>query len=394
MSTIVKKQDSNFYRTASPLIISVFIIYLTIGMVIGVIPKFVSNNLKYSSFIVGIAVGVQFFSTLISRPYIGKRCDVHGVKSSHLQGIILMMITGAIYCLSAALYRQPLLALMVLLLARIIHGIAESMILVSAVAWNIGLAGSQRSGKVMSWNGIAMYGGMALGAPLSIEMTKVYNTSITFILAIMAVLPIISLLSTIKLPALKVDKTKVRAPFLKIVRRMLRQGTGLGLATIGYGCIISFITLYFMEKNWGNASLAFAVFGICYILVRIFFDSLPDKYGGYIIVLISLIIETIGQAIIGFSPTKTFAIIGCGITGIGFSLIYPGLGVLVVNRTEPQIRGTALGLYAAFLDLALGITGPLGGLIAGWLSYQVNYLLLGSISCLLAMIIISYKRNS
>ena len=60
-------------------------------------------------------------------------------------------------------------------------------------------------------------------------------------------MPIISLLSTIKLPALKVDKTKVRAPFLKIVRRMLRQGTGLGLATIGYGCIISFITLYFME---------------------------------------------------------------------------------------------------------------------------------------------------
>ena len=89
MSTIVKEQNSNFYKAASPLIVSVFIIYLTIGMAIGVIPKFVHNDLRYSSFIVGIVVGVQFLSTLISRPYIGKRSDIHGVKSSHIQGIIL-----------------------------------------------------------------------------------------------------------------------------------------------------------------------------------------------------------------------------------------------------------------------------------------------------------------
>ncbi len=55
------------------------------------------------------------------------------------------------------------------------------------------------------------------------------------------------------------------------------------------------------------------------------------------------------------------------------------------------MRGTALGAYAAFFDLALGLAGPLAGLIAGWYNYQAVYIL-GGISCLLAILIIRNKK--
>jgi predicted MFS family arabinose efflux permease len=37
-------------------------------------------------------------------------------------------------------------------------------------------------------------------------------------------------------------------------------------------------------------------------------------------------------------------------------------------------RGAALGLYSAFLDLALGITGPLAGIVAHHFGFSAVYI--------------------
>lgn len=170
------------------------------------------------------------------------------------------------------------------------------------------------------------------------------------------------------------------------------QGFGLAFSSIGFACISSFIALLFVQENWGNASVAFMVFGGSYILVRIFFSSYPDKYGGYKVALFSLIIEIIGLLFIRLSISKTMAIVGCGLTGAGFSLIFPSLGVLAIKKVTPQMRGTALGAYAAFFDLSLGIAAPVAGLIATWFNYQSVYLF-GAISCLLAMFILVLRKD-
>jgi MFS family permease len=109
--------------------------------------------------------------------------------------------------------------------------------------------------------------------------------------------------------------------------------------------------------------------------------------------LVSFVIETIGQLCIGFSVAPWMAIVGCALTGIGFSLVFPSLGVLAIKKVAPQMRGTALGAYAAFFDLSLGLAGPVAGAIAGWFNYQAIYFF-GAFSCLLAILSLLSTRKS
>lgn len=392
MDTIIRKNntDTAFYNAIIPIIFSVFAVYLTIGITLGILPNFIQNNLKYGSIVVGIVIGLQALATLLTRAYAGKMTDTKGARLSSRFGTLLAMITGGLYLLSTLFSQNPVMALAIILVARIAHGIAESLFLTGALTWGIGLVGAEKSGKVMTWNGIAMYAGIAIGAPLGIWMKNSLGIETAF--GTIVLLSIISWLVIKKLPVLSIDLNHIRTPFYKVVGKIAGQGLALAFSSIGFACISSFVSLFFAQKHWGDASLAFMFFGGSYILVRLFFSSFPDKYGGYKVTLVSLIIEIIGQLTIGYSTSKAMAIIGCSLTGAGFSLLFPSLGVLAIKKVKPQMRGTALGAYAAFFDLSLGLAAPIAGLIASWFTYQSVYIF-GGISCLLAITVVIAGKN-
>jgi predicted MFS family arabinose efflux permease len=77
-------------------------------------------------------------------------------------------------------------------------------------------------------------------------------------------------------------------------------------------------------------------------------------------------IQAGGLALIWLAPDRAFAVAGAALTGFGYSLVYPGLGVEAVRRAPPESRGLAMGAYTIFLDVALGFGSPALGLIAGY----------------------------
>ncbi|MFP3590816.1 MFS transporter [Chryseobacterium sp. SIMBA_038] len=389
--SIQQEQKTQLVKVLTPIVISVFAVYLTIGIALGVLPAFIKNDLKLGSLAIGAVIGLQSLATLLTRAYAGKITDTLGAKISNHRGVIMVLLTGILYILGSYFVNIPLLAIGLILISRIIHGISESMLVTGSLTWGIGLLGPQNSGKVMTWNGIAMYAGIAIGAPLSIWLGSRFGIMVPFILII--ILSFISWLSTAKLPTLAVDASHIRTPFYKVIGKVSDQGLALAFSSMGFACIASFIALLFAERNWGDASLGFICFGGFYVLTRLFFSSFPDKYGGYKVALVSFVIEIIGQLCIGFSTSGWMAIVGCALTGIGFSLVFPALGVLAIKKVTPQMRGTALAAYAAFFDLSLGLAGPIAGIIAGWFSYQSIYIF-GAVSGLLAFLILLMKQKN
>lgn len=91
--------------------------------------------------------------------------------------------------------------------------------------------------------------------------------------------------------------------------------------------------------------------------------------------LVCFVVECLGLLIIWQAPSAWVAGIGAFLTGSGFSLVFPALGVEAVKQVEEQNQGTALGTYSAFLDLALGLTGPVAGWVAGYYALDTLYLL-------------------
>ena len=144
-------------------------------------------------------------------------------------------------------------------------------------------------------------------------------------------------------------------------------GMGLAFCSVGFGVVTAFIALLFAARDWGNASLAFTAFGLAFIGARLLFGHLPDKIGGARVALVCVVIEAVGLLFIWSADTAILAYLGAALTGFGYSLAFPGFGVEAVRRAPPQARGLAMGAYVAFLDISLGITSPLAGVLAsGW----------------------------
>lgn len=189
-----------------------------------------------------------------------------------------------------------------------------------------------------------------------------------------------------------------RLPFHKVVGQIWREGFGLMLQGVGLSGLTAFASLYFAARGWGNAGLVMTAFGIGFILIRIVLGFLPDRIGGYRVAAISLVIEAIGQALIWLAPNEVAALAGAFVTGLGCALIFPALGVEVLKRVPPANRGSAMGAFVAFLDIAYGLSGPIAGGVATQFGYPAVYLF-GALCALAGAALshaarISKRRNS
>jgi predicted MFS family arabinose efflux permease len=102
-------------------------------------------------------------------------------------------------------------------------------------------------------------------------------------------------------------------------------------------------------------------FGTGFIFVRGVLGSLPDRMSGYRVALSSLLVEALGQAMLWGAQHEIVALAG--------ALVFPALGVEALKRVLPANRGSAMGAFVAFLDIAYGLSGPAAGVIAGHFGY-------------------------
>lgn len=346
-----------------------FASYLTIGLPLAVLPGFVHDVMGYSAFWAGLVISLQYFATLLSRPHAGRYADLLGPKKVVIFGLCGAFLSGLCYLLAGM--QSGVLSLVLLCLGRVILGIGQSFAGTGATLWGVGVVGNVHIGRVISWNGIATYGAMALGAPLGV-LCYHYGGLHGLAVTIMAV-ALLAVLLALPRAAVKASKGKP-LPFRAVLGRVWLYGMALALGSAGFGVIATFITLYYDARGWDGAAFALTLFSVAFVGARLLFPNGINRFGGLNVALICFAVETCGLLLVGLAVDPWMVKLGVFLTGAGFSLIFPALGVVAVKAVPQHNQGSALATYTVFMDLSLGVTGPLAGLLMAWAGVSSIYL--------------------
>lgn len=367
-----------------------FASYLTIGLPLAVLPGYVHDVMGYSAFWARLVVSLQYFATLLSRPHAGRFADLWGPKKVVVFGLCGCFLSGICYALAALGAGIPILSLLLLCLGRVILGVGQSFAGTGSTLWGVGVVGSLHIGRVISWNGIFTYGAMAIGAPLGVG---IYHWGGLLLLSgIIVVIALIAILFALPRPTVKSSKGKP-LPFRAVLGKIWGYGVILGLGSAGFGVIATFITLFYQDKGWEGAAWALTLFSGAFVGTRLLFPNAISRHGGLMVAMVCFAVEATGLFLVWGAVDPWMAKLGAFLTGAGFSLVFPAVGVVAVKAVPPQNQGSALAAYTTFMDLSLGITGPLAGFAMSYLGVPVIYLISGLLVCLAMVLTMRIKRT-
>jgi MFS family permease len=339
---------------------------LAVGAVLPVLPRYVHGPLDGGNIAVGVVVGSYAATGLLLRPIAGRYADRNGRKVTVLVGSLLVAVSGFLYLLP--------LGIPGLIIARLVLGAGEGTVFTAGSAWIVDLAPPDRRGRVIGLYGLAVWGALSVG-PLIGELL-LHASGYTLVWLFAGVVPLAGAAIAARVP----DPYRPAA-WLEhehqplIAREAVRPGAALALASVGYACVAAFVVLHLDDRGVGHGATAFGAFATMVVLTRLFAGDLPDRVGPARVATAAALVEAIGLATIGLAPSLPVAIAGSLAMGAAFSLLYPSLSLIVVERVPETRRGAALGTFTAFFDAGVGVGAPLAGAAAALSDYEGAFLL-------------------
>jgi MFS family permease len=266
-------------------------------------------------------------------------------------------------------------------LARLVLGVGDGWVFTAGATWIVDLAPESRRGQAIGLFGLSIWGGLATGPVLGELIYDLGGYDAVWAFAAAAPLVGAALARRVHDPHVPLAAAdRPRAPLLPHEVRL--PGFALALANVGYGAVAGFLVLHLDDRGIGHGAAAFAAFAGAVVFARLALGGLPDRLGPQVTALGAFLAETTGLALIGAAGAWWVAGVGAVVMGLGFSLLFPSLALIVMNRTGDAARGTAMGAFTAFFDVGVGLGAPIAGAVSALAGYPAAFYV--SAGCALA----------
>lgn len=318
------------------------------GVLLPALPRYVEGPLGGGNIAVGIVVGAFSLSAFFLRPWAGRLSDRQGRR-------ILMVAGASVFALSVAGYVVATSTVM-LVAMRLLTGVGEALFFVAALSANVDLAPPDRRGEAMSFASLSLYIGIGAGpfiGEAAIEHLGFRGAWLTSI-----ALAVVAVALALRLPPMRPTQEDAAPERHRLVHPAgLLPGVVLFATIWGMGGFLAFVPLYALDLGMAGASTVLGLFAGLVVVIRSVGAKIPDRVGPGRAVRISLVLSSIGLAVMGVWRTPGGLVAGTVVLGVGVALFTPALFALALAGVPAGERGAVMGTTSAFLDLAFGL-GP------------------------------------
>jgi MFS family permease len=343
--------------------------FLSLGMLLPVVPLYVSGPLGGDDLAVGVVVGGFAAGAVLVRPLAGRLGDRRGRKALIIAGGLIVGVTTLAY--------QPVAAIPALFAVRVLGGFGEAAFFVGAGTMATDLAPEARRGEAISYWSIAVYGGLAFGPWLGEwvldgdHFDRVWLVSAGLGL-LSAAIGCCTRETVQRHPDLVDGAPPPPSPLLH--RASLAPGLVLFLGIVGLAGFVAFVPLYVGELGMDDSRAVFLLYGCTVLAVRIFGARIPDRFGPLASGSLAMSASAAGLVVIAAVPTSWGLYLGTFVFSLGMSLLYPAMLTLALTGVPERERGSAVGTISSFFDLSQGLGAALLGAAVALAGYRGAFL--------------------
>src|SRR3954449_2324251 len=355
---------------------------LSVRATLAALPHYVKDNLNGSNLEVGIVSGAFAFTGIVCRPIAGNMADRRGRKPTVIVGALLAAVAGCLYFVPAGIPG--------LIIARFFLGAGEGTVFTAGSAWNIDMATVESRGRMIGLYGLPIWTGLTLGPPIGLLLQHAGGFHLVWAFAAGA--PLLGAAIASRLPeGYRATEDVEHGPFIS--REALGPGATFSLSVFGFAAVSAFIILSLDERGIGHGPAVFSVFAATVVLTRLVAGGLPDRIGAARCAVAAALIETVGLVLIGAAQDLTVVILGAIGMGAAFSLLFPSLSLVAINRVGPDRRGVAMGTFTASFDLGMLVGSPTVGAAAAIGGYSAAFYVAACASLACATFALSMSRR-
>jgi len=378
-----------------PLLLSVFIALLGIGIIVPVMPVFAAS-LGAGGLALGFIIAAFSITRGFFQPVVGNLSDRWGRKRFLVSGLFVYALVG--------LMIPEATSVGALVLIRTLHGVGSAMIVPVAMAYVGDLTPVGREGHYMGMLNIAIFTGIGSGPLIGGFFTDLWGMAAAFY--VMAGLSLSAMmLILLQLPASPVSSPKKagKTGVIKSMRTMLasHRTTGILLARLAT-MIIMVPTMAFLPllmHQWFQSTgmqigLVIAARTLVNAVLQTPCGRLADRWDKVRLLRFGCMIISTVMCLIPLAGNFWVLIVLFVILGSGEAIIWPTLGALATEEGRRYGQGSLMGVFN--LSMSGGVF--VGAIGAGYTSDQFglrsSFLLIGLLVLVLTLIATSIIKSA
>lgn len=352
-----------------------FLMYIIHYALIVTVTSFTIDTFHAGEGMGGLAAGIFIIGMLFGRLFTGKYIDQLNLKKTLLASLVFSFVAIALYFL--------IHSLLVLIIVRLIHGIAFGMASTTTGTYSSTIVPEDRKGEGIGYYALSTTVASAIGPFLGILINQRFSFESNFIVCLICILlaGVLSLfISNIRQPMVDAEHKEVN-PAKGIGQFLQKQAIPISIVIvfvgIAYSSVLAFLDSYASHIGLAAAaSFFFVVYAFSTFVVRPITGKVFDNYGANKVVYPVLVLFVIGLVLLSMTHSSWMLLFSAIFIGIGYGTLIPSFQTIAIQASPPEKIGLATSTFYIFADLGAGAGPTLLGILIGSVGYRNLYMLM------------------